>query len=359
MRRNISLPAFSLSFWLLVHPVSGRASSLKLDEEIVFFPTAAALATDGTKWLVPVHGWVFEREPDSPLRNALLAALRRNLGLETEGPGDDLFRARARLFVADSEGGKEITVRLNDREFSGPPSGDDGHFWCEFGVPREQGRPGEWVSYTACLPATDRRTYAGRALLVPDGAPMVISDIDDTVKVTEGWRKEARIANTFARPFEAVAGMAEVYREWAAKGAVFHYVSGSPWQLYPSFAEGFDRAGLPTGAFHLRPLRLADPSCLAFFSSPREYKVETISAIIQGFPRSVFVLVGDSGEQDPEAYGEIGRMYPERVGAIFIRDVSVGESQAGRFEKAFRGLPPSRWHVFKSAEDLRHLPSYF
>ena len=71
----------------------------------------------------------------------------------------------------------------------------------------------------------------------------------------------------------------------------------------------------------------------AFFSSPREYKVDAISAIIQRFPRSVFVLVGDSGEQDPEAYGEIGRRYPERVGAIFIRDVSVGESQAGVGER--------------------------
>ncbi len=334
------------------------ASPLKPDEEIVFFPTAAALSTDGTRWIVPVHGWVFERESGSPTRNALIAALRISLGLEAEDPGDDLFRARAGMFVVDNESGKEITVRLNDRILPCPPSGDDGHFRGEFGIPREKGRPGEWVFFTACLPAADGRTYAGRALLVPDGAPMVISDIDDTVKVTEGWRKDARIANTFARPFEAVAGMAEVYREWAAKGAVFHYVSGSPWQLYPSFAEGFARVGLPPGAFHLRPFRLADGTGLAFFSSPREYKLKTVSAIVERFPRSVFVLVGDSGEQDPEVYGEIGRRYPERVGAIFIRDVSVGESQAGRFEKAFRGLPPSHWHVFKSADDLRRLPGF-
>ena len=41
-----------------------------------------------------------------------------------------------------------------------------------------------------------------------------------------------------------------------------------------------------------------------------------------------------------------------------IRDVSAGESQAGRFEEAFRGLSSSRWHVFKSADDLRRRPGF-
>jgi hypothetical protein len=80
--------------------------------------------------------------------------------------------------------------------------------------------------------------------------------------------------------------------------------------------------------------------------------VEAIESIIRRYPKGSFILVGDSGEKDPEVYGEIARRYPERVEAVFIRDVSLGESQAGRFEKVFGGLPPSRWHIFKRGDEL-------
>ena len=41
-----------------------------------------------------------------------------------------------------------------------------------------------------------------------------------------------------------------------------------------------------------------------------------------------FVLLGDSGEQDPEIYGEIVSSYPGRILAVYIRDVS-GEPRRG------------------------------
>ncbi len=343
--------------FLVLHPVP--ASPLKPDEEIVFFPTSAALSTDGTQWLVPIHGWVFEREADSLPRAALVSALRRGLGIAAAGGAQAVFRERASMFVVDNVRGKEISVRSDGRIFTCERSEANGHFRGEFGIWRDRGRPGEWICFTAALPEGDGRTFAGRSQLVPTGAPLVVSDIDDTVKVTKGWDKNERNANTFARPFEAVEGMAAVYRGWAKKGAVFHYVSGSPWQLYPFFSEGFARADLPPGTFHLRPFRLTDETVLSFFSSPEDYKVKTISSIVERYPKSPFVLVGDSGEKDPEVYGEIARKYPERIGAIFIRDVSVGESQSGRFEQAFGGLSPSRWHIFKTAGDLLNTPEMF
>lgn len=350
-----SLAGIALS-WAL-NP--GQASPLKTDEEIVFFPTAAALSTDGTQWLVPVHGWVFEKEADSPLRRALIETLRASQTIAPTGDDARSFRQRAEVFTVDNERGKEISIRAGDRSFPCQPSEANGHFRGEFGIPRNQGRPGEWIAFTARLPAGDRRSFAGRAQLVPPGAAMVVSDIDDTVKVTEGWNQEKRIANTFTRPFEPVKGMAEAYQSWAQKGAVFHYVSGSPWQMYPFFADGFDRAGLPRGAFTMQLFRLTDESFLAFLSSPEDYKVKTISSIIDRYPKSAFILVGDSGEKDPEVYGKIARKYPGRIANVFIRDVSVGESQAGRFEKAFRGLPPTRWHIFKTADDLLNAPEMF
>ncbi len=34
-----------------------------------------------------------------------------------------------------------------------------------------------------------------------------------------------------------------------------------------------------------------------------------------------WVLIGDSGQDDPAAYAAVGRAHPERVHAVYIRDV--------------------------------------
>ena len=45
-----------------------------------------------------------------------------------------------------------------------------------------------------------------------------------------------------------------------------------------------------------------------------------------------FVLIGDSGQRDPEIYAEIATSFPNRILAVYIRDVSTdpGRDQAIR-----------------------------
>src|SRR5690606_35234726 len=120
--------------------------------------------------------------------------------------------------------------------------------------------------------------------------------------------KNKLLTNTFGRPFQAVDGMAHFYKELEKKaGAFVHYVSGSPWQLGPPLAEFLDKGGFPHGTLHLREFRLKDSSVQKFFGDPLAYKRETITEIFKDFPERKFVLVGDSGERDPEVYGEIYR----------------------------------------------------
>jgi phosphatidate phosphatase APP1 len=45
-------------------------------------------------------------------------------------------------------------------------------------------------------------------------------------------------------------------------------------------------------------------------------------------PRRKFILVGDSGEKDPEVYRVMQRLFPDQVLKIYIRDV-LGERLAG------------------------------
>ena len=91
-----------------------------------------------------------------------------------------------------------------------------------------------------------------------------------------------------------------MYRDWADRGAMFHYVSASPWQLYHCLSELVHESGFPPGTFHLRAVRLRDPSILRLFLARRRAKRKVIRSILRMFPDRRFVLVGDSGEKDPE-----------------------------------------------------------
>ena len=158
--------------------------------------------------------------------------------------------------------------------------------------------------------------------------------------------------NTFLREFRAVDGMAEAYRGWSQGGAVFHYVSGSPWQLYPALAKFAVDADFPQGSYHLRTFRLQDGSSNELLGSPKDYKLRTIEPILQAFPRRSFVFVGDSGEQDPEVYGELARRHPAQVRLIAIRNITNETLGNIRLAAAFRDVPADRCLLFREPTEL-------
>jgi phosphatidate phosphatase APP1 len=117
--------------------------------------------------------------------------------------------------------------------------------------------------------------------------------------------------------------MAALYQHWRQRdGASFHYVSASPWQLYVPLEEFTRSNAFPMGSFHLKEFRWRGERFLNRFASPEDYKIRTIEPLLQAAPRRRLVLVGDSGERDPEAYGELARRHPEQVVAIFIRELA-------------------------------------
>ena len=168
----------------------------------------------------------------------------------------------------------------------------------------------------------------------------VVSDIDDTIKITEvpaGHR--VLYLNTFIREFHSAPGMAERYKQWGQ--AAFHYVSGGPWQLYEPLFEFLPEEGFPDGSVHMRnlPLQVTDTTKAREFidflfdkQATKRHKLQNIREIMARFPNRRFILVGDSGEADPEVYREIkdDPKFGNRVEAILIRTVSV--SEPGRLE---------------------------
>jgi len=159
--------------------------------------------------------------------------------------------------------------------------------------------------------------------------------------------------NTFLKEFTPVTDMSRLYGYWQKQGYRFHYVSASPWQLYPALQQFLTDQHFPLGSMHLKLVRLKDQSLLNLFDSPEEGKIPTITGLITRYPGRKFILVGDSGEKDPEIYAEIARRYPDRIVRIFIRDI---RNDRQRLVEIFNELDKNRWFAFNDASEILAKP---
>jgi phosphatidate phosphatase APP1 len=256
------------------------------------------------------------------------------------------------MFVVDNERNKKITISVYGQTFTMKPSQPNGHFYGEVRIPAADLKGS--VSYQALGVKGDRQFKGVSYLLDPEGVS-VVSDIDDTIKDSDVLDKKRTVEKTFLEEFEVIPGMSAVYNAWQKQGASFHYVSSSSWQLYPFLWEFLKVEKFPAGSFHLKLIRLKDQSVLNFFKSSLETKVPIIKKLIQRFPNRKFILVGDSGEHDPEVYGVIGRQFPGNILHIYIRDVTPHQDKTGRFQEAFKDIPENKWTIFNDAAVLKNL----
>lgn len=335
-------------------------SRIHADEQVLFYPVYAYRVEGDTTWTIPFHGIVFEPELSDAQRTVAMELLRCTLGLSRQNAASDIFKSRAHFFLVDNQRGKSVAVRLGGKVFSAGTSGANGHFSSVIRIDAaemdrlrhtEADKAG-WLGFQTVAGPGDARVFGGRVQIIGAQGRSVISDIDDTIKITQVRDRRALLANTFLRRFEPVPGMAALYRRWADQGAVFHYVSGSPWQLYQPLAEFRAAEGFPAGSFHLKLFRVKDSSAWAFLGPQERYKIGVIERILADFPGRQFTLVGDSGEQDPEIYGAIARKHLTQIQRILIRNVGGTGAETKRFEKAFDGVPRGRWQVFDRPEQL-------
>lgn len=159
-------------------------------------------------------------------------------------------------------------------------------------------------------------------IMEPKGVS-VISDVDDTVKhssIGSGSREIFR--NVFIRDLGdlTIQGVKEWYGALYEKGVGFHYVSNSPWQLFPLLVSYFRTAGLPHGSYHLKKY---SGMLQGIFEPVAERKKGTLERIMRDFPERRFLLVGDSGEADLEVYTDVVLANPGRIIGVFIRDVTT------------------------------------
>lgn len=342
-----------IACWLGVSfaPTSGAETKLKADERIVFYPSVAQRIPSENAWRVEIRGCVFEPEA----RGWTTAILREALELknvELTAEEEKTFNERARLFLVDHERRKKVFVRFDNQIIATGRSGADGRFSREIILPDtilERRSP-----FTAALSEGDKRMFSGEVFPLEEDGVSVISDIDDTIKITEVRDRNATLRNTFLREFQPAPGMAEFYQRLAReRGAQYHYISASPWQLYEPLQEFVGKQGFPRGTFELKEFRWKSRKFFSLFADPVTYKTGVIEPLLKQFPKRRFILIGDSGEKDPEIYATLTRKFPQQIERIYIRDVTNEPAASERYTKAFAGIPIRRWQIFREPTEIQ------
>ncbi|HKO15884.1 MAG TPA: phosphatase domain-containing protein [Gemmatimonadaceae bacterium] len=175
-------------------------------------------------------------------------------------------------------------------------------------------------------------------VLVPpaDAELGVVSDIDDTVlqsRITSFLHAIRLMLLENARTRLPFPGVAAFYRALAggARGGAANpifYVSSSPWNLYDLVVEFLEAQQIPDG-----PLLLRDWDIGRDLLHNHAHKLALIRDILAGYPRLPFILVGDSGQEDPEIYSTVVREHPGRILAVYIRNVTLQPERSAAIHK--------------------------
>jgi phosphatidate phosphatase APP1 len=176
---------------------------------------------------------------------------------------------------------------------------------------------------------------SGEVFVAPQACRyVVISDIDDTIIETGVANKALMLWRLFIQGAEgrmAFPGVAALLRALhdGASGQELNpmlYVSRGPWSIYEVLDAFFNLHRIPIGPLlFLREWGMTWESPLP--RRGKDHKLELIRRMLALYRDLPFVLIGDSGQRDPEIYAQVVREHPGRVLAIYIRNVS---REAGR-----------------------------
>ena len=205
-------------------------------------------------------------------------------------------------------------------------SGHDGEFAVE--LPADPGAPfppGPQVVEASVPGATARSTVH---VVAPEAPFLVVSDLDDTLAVTNVASLRRTIGAGLLEdeatqpPVPGMAAFLRCLREGKAAPPPVAIVSGSPVQLAPRIEAFLARNGFPPAALHLRNL---GPRTLSAYKEP------VLERLVARFARPL-VLVGDSGERDPEIYGALAKAHPGRVLRVYVRAAAGAATPRERLE---------------------------
>jgi phosphatidate phosphatase APP1 len=217
----------------------------------------------------------------------------------------------------------------------------DGYF--EARLPLEAPPPADrrWHRVGIELTAPDRITTEADIFIPPPACRfVVISDIDDTVMYTGVANKLKMMWRLFVQRADsrvAFPGMA-AFLQALHRGAggdehnPMLYVSRAPWAIYGVLDAFFNAHEIPVGPIlFLREWGLTLQSPLP--RRAKGHKSDLIKEMMALYSDLPVILIGDSGQRDPELYADVVHAHPDRVLAIYIRDVSTDRGRDQSIER--------------------------
>lgn len=242
-------------------------------------------------------------------------------------------------FETDEIANVGIKIKLPDNHIIKAKTDDRGYFKIEENLDNLRSLCNEegWLSFELSYDEVDiERTitsdnrFPGELLIPSDTAKFgVASDIDDTILKTGvvsmlKWKVIYNSIFKTAKNRVPLEGASEFYhllhRGKSGKNAnPIFYVSHSPWNLYRYLEVFLKQNEFPKGPILLRGLHTFMNRNKKTDEKPQKQK--EIINLLKTYPTMPFILIGDSGEHDPDIYIEIAEEHPDRILAIYLRSV--------------------------------------
>nr|WKN36813.1 DUF2183 domain-containing protein [Tunicatimonas sp. TK19036] len=266
----------------------------------------------------------------------IMGRLLEDQGLEKPGKDASTWKNMVTMlhrYESDEIPGARLRLTFQDQEQE-IVTDHEGYFEAEFNtngtLPPDQIWHEVQVELLDKIVEDQGEVKATGEVMVPDDSAQfgVISDVDDTILVSRSTDLIQKGKLTFLNnaktrmPFEGVASFYQAL-QGGSDGKRFNpifYVSSSPWNLYDLLARFCEVNDIPKGPLLLRDMGISKEKFIK--SGHMDYKVEKVENIFKMYPDLPFILIGDSGQKDAEIYRRVVNDYPDKVLAVYIRDVS-------------------------------------
>ncbi|KAK3325141.1 hypothetical protein B0H66DRAFT_547447 [Apodospora peruviana] len=299
-------------------------------------------------WQAEFVSAVFEGKPSAKIVD-YVGDVAKLLGLAKGTKEEAVVESRIVPFVTEILPGRQVHVNIGEskQRLRLGPGGRNGISSDLKRLP--DAADGATVVSTADVPSGTGGILEMKTVYVEPEGWAVISDVDDTIKITQTSDPTGILRTTFVSDPTPIAGMPQLYaylQSVVTPAAPWFYLSASPYNLYP-FLREFTAQHYPHGQLILRDSSwMTIPGLLSNLTlGTEEYKVDRIKKVHSWLPKRKMILIGDSTQSDPEAYGDICRKFPGWAKLVLIRKVTdiaaIGtekKNEPERFEKAFKGV---------------------
>jgi len=258
------------------------------------------------KWEAEFVAAVFDKNTGLEV-STVVADIAEKVGLGKGDAAEATIRERLLPFMQSILPGRKVDVDFQQQTLNLGPGGRNAISSDVKVLPSF--KDGDIVPSTAKVPQGANGVLTMKTVYAEPAGWAVISDIDDTIKVTMTSDPIGILKSTFVDPATPIAGMPELYtfiQRIISEKAPFFYLSASPYNLYP-FLSKFRDQYYPQGTVILRDASWMNLSGLLsnLTMGTQEYKVDRMNKINAWLPKRKMICIGDSTQADPESYGEM------------------------------------------------------